>query len=249
MNKKAFTLIELLVVISIIALLMAMLMPALARARKQAKAVACQMNLKQWCMVFSMYTSDNGGFFPNEYHVKGGWLTVSRPYYKDEKLLLCPTATKPWGRGGWQPFAAWVDTEGTGLVGSYGLNDWVLSGWPGIGKEQYERLWRTMDVGGGPQIPMYLDCSIIAYVTPLYSNEPPEYEADVIYNEGPSSGEMKRFCVNRHQGFINGAFLDYSVRKVGLKELWELKWHRNWNQNNAPPPVWPLWMKGFKDYR
>ncbi len=63
-EKKGFTLIELLVVIAIIALLMAILMPALQQVRKQAKAVICQSNLKQWGTIFAMYTEDNNGFFP-----------------------------------------------------------------------------------------------------------------------------------------------------------------------------------------
>ena len=53
---KGFTLIELLVVIAIIALLMGILMPALARVKAQAKDVACKGRLKQWTLIFAMYT-------------------------------------------------------------------------------------------------------------------------------------------------------------------------------------------------
>jgi prepilin-type N-terminal cleavage/methylation domain-containing protein len=53
LKRKDFTLIELSVVIAIIALLMAILMPALGRVRKQAKATACQANLHQWSLVWS----------------------------------------------------------------------------------------------------------------------------------------------------------------------------------------------------
>ena len=63
-NPKAFTLIELLVVIAIIALLMAILVPVLRSARNQARAVVCQVNLKQWGSVFFLYTEDNQGQFP-----------------------------------------------------------------------------------------------------------------------------------------------------------------------------------------
>jgi prepilin-type N-terminal cleavage/methylation domain-containing protein len=58
-NANAFTLIELLVVISILALLLAVLLPSIQRVRRQAKAVTCQSNLRQWGVVFSMYTTSN----------------------------------------------------------------------------------------------------------------------------------------------------------------------------------------------
>ena len=51
--------------------------------------------------------------------------------------------------------------------------------------------------------------------------------------------------------------MDDSVRKLGLKELWKLKWHRNFDteghwtlagNGNVPPNDWPEWMQSFKDY-
>lgn len=64
-NKiRAFTLIELLVVVAIIALLMAVLMPALANAREQAKKVKCSANLRQMGIACTMYAQEHNGTLP-----------------------------------------------------------------------------------------------------------------------------------------------------------------------------------------
>ncbi len=64
-----------------------------------------------------------------------------------------------------------------------------------------------------------------------------------------------RFCIDRHDGAVNSLFLDWSVRKTGLKELWTLKWHQNcetrgpWTKTGGVQPEdWPAWMRRFRDY-
>ncbi|MFQ6035634.1 MAG: hypothetical protein ACE5NM_07270, partial [Sedimentisphaerales bacterium] len=68
-------------------------------------------------------------------------------------------------------------------------------------------------------------------------------------------GEMRTVCVDRHRLTQNCLFADWSARRVGLKELWTFKWHRNfdtsgpWTKDGGVlPDNWPIWMRNCKDY-
>ncbi len=80
-------------------------------------------------------------------------------------------------------------------------------------------------------------------------------DADVTPQHDGGISPLRRFCANRHDGYINAAFLDSSVRKVGLKQLWTLKWYRSSDTANRWTMAggireqdWPGWMRGLRDY-
>ena len=104
-HKQGFTLIELLVVIAIIAILAAILFPAFARARENARRASCQSNLKQIGLGIMQYTqdydermplqdNDSIGSFAKPTTGGSSWQRCIYPYTKSWQILSCPSATR-----------------------------------------------------------------------------------------------------------------------------------------------------------
>jgi prepilin-type processing-associated H-X9-DG protein len=227
--------------------------------RRRAKEAVCLSNLGQWGAAFHMFTEDNDGYFmqgwtsqpvagPPHTHY---WMEALRPYYGNVgDLRLCPEATKMGSEtgagqynsmggtdGAWgyfsgecgEPSPSWSFVVGCDY-GSYGINAWVhnieaYSAWPG----QKDIYWRVPNVAGADNVPLFgdhkwLDC------WPHHTDAPPDYDGQ----PWPECSQMGRVCMNRHNGFVNWVFLDGSARKVGLKCLWKLQWHRDFRTDQGP---------------
>ncbi len=278
-SRRGFTLIELLVVIAIIALLMAILMPALARVKKQAQSVVCQARLREWGLMFKLYTDDYDGYFNEGWGVGETtlWMNALRLSYKDNwDMLLCPTATRVMAStADWGTFKAAqrdVSLPGGGsylYTFSYGINSWTNYMHGDRGDRWEEWFWKntqnntsvvpgTRTTTGRPvstnNIPVFGDCTWHD-AWPRHIDQPVEHmDAFGIGNKG-TSGEMNHFSIDRHNGFINMLFMDWSIRNTGLKENWTLKWHRSFNTmgpftraGGVLPSDWPRWLRRFKDY-
>jgi len=263
--RKAFTLIELLVVIAIIAMLMAILMPALSRAREQARTVVCQNHLKQWSLCLAMYTGDHDGkFMPgiDEDWATGrySWIYTLKPYHESPDIRLCPKAKRTVTQGGTLPWTAWdvsetnpdsfsVLMDPSYKIGSYGINWWINDSDLVNGSHDPSNKWRRTGQKAPQTIPVILDCGFML-LRPEPFDPPPEQDGEFLWAFG---GGMRRSCTNRHSGGVNVLFMDWSLQKLGIKQLWTLKWHRTFNTANAWTTAggaiaddWPRWMRHFK---
>lgn len=274
-TRKGFNPIELLVMMAITAVLMGILIPALShvRVRTQARAVLCRSNLKQWGTVFNIYTSENDGEFmtldqngSTGTPFMGYWFDSLSYYHATEDIRMCPAVKKlinpdmdPNTRVTGDTFTGWGKVRGgsgnntEGVYGSYGINAWVYQPENDamIHGMDSRCFWGSMNVPGLDRIPLFMDCILWA-TEPEADHDPPIWSAGEEPDGGywPVHNSMGRVCINRHDGAINILFMDGHVDNVGLKKLWEKKWHRNYDTHNKwtlrggiSDDNWPLWLR------
>jgi prepilin-type processing-associated H-X9-DG protein len=225
-------------------------------------------NLRQWGDIFEGYVQRNDGHFFTGQGISGYWwpeeLDEADKNWKQMKIWLCPEADRPLidedgnSTGGVGVFAAWgiyqgADFGANGLAGSYGLNGYTIDipDWGTYeGGMPAKDGWRDFKaVGDADRVPLFVDAL-------RFDLWPQEFEGPAANEFSAwSANSMARCCINRHAGAVSCLFLDGSARKVGLKELWTLKWHRTFHTAGPWTTAggvwasdWWEWMRGFKDY-
>lgn len=199
-RENGFTLVELLVTIGIILILISILLPAVNTARRKAKSVQCQSNLKNLEQAFAAYCLSNNGRSmsyvvpPSTYKPIGQqlqygypsfWVGVLMPFGVNSSILACPeayepnpnggvgTATLGWGGPG-NPYANRIGTN----VGGYGFNGWLYEAAPSGQTVQLPKAplgstyWHLPVSADNTQIPVFAD-SVWVEGWPLSNDQPP----------------------------------------------------------------------------
>jgi prepilin-type N-terminal cleavage/methylation domain-containing protein/prepilin-type processing-associated H-X9-DG protein len=230
-RRAGFSLVELLVVIGIIAILLAILLPVLSRARHAGRNAQCLAALHNWGNAFRMYANEHRGRGPVMAPMPGVpdkqtppmWWEMLRPYHGGDadQGMLCPEATEAANAVPRNSFEAWGPDyffDGGGkvrgpFVGSYGFNGWLLDS------------GRDEDPSGreSTSVPVIAD-GANPHVWPRDTDPPARFEA----NASPILS-MRGVAVGRHNGGagLNVVFLDGHTAAVELPGLWRLLWSRS----------------------
>jgi len=252
--RRAFTLIELLVVISIIALLIALLLPVLGKAKAASRISRDLSNLKGMTFAMSAFAYENDGALMEIDDSPTGayWYNDLESFIdklgfaqnngdtSDASIGLCPETTVPndfnvgtsIGYRAGSATSAWIYYSESG---SYGINCWLQpkgniynSGlYASFPKSQFYDKLEECEVSS--DTPMFSDAAWVgAWARPI--NLP------MANLTTPSIGPIgiTRYITNRHGRVTNTSFVDGHVETLALQEMWNLNWYRGWVD---PAPV------------
>lgn len=186
-HSRAFTLIELLVVIAIIAVLAALLLPALGRAKARARGTQCLSNLRQVGLASQMYADDFNGRLPQSQHNRASWVGSLQPYLAGTNLHRCP------------------DDRNRTRIFSYAINDFLNPHPYGAEELDFSRLL---------SIPRPLQTLFMAEARTNLTGSDHFHFADAQDGGFGTNAFALQVDVERHQRLSNYLFVDGHVERL-----------------------------------
>jgi prepilin-type N-terminal cleavage/methylation domain-containing protein/prepilin-type processing-associated H-X9-DG protein len=209
-QRNGFTLVELLVVIGIIGLLIALLLPALTKARQQSLALQCMSNQRQVGYACLMYASESKGFLPAfQFPIKTSF--VSNPYWfqyipavylaEDPRTMECPvddfTIDQPGYAGEYRGYYARMNTGTPDVFFSFAQNGDM----PKKAASIYGRIYNQaydFETGNPTPLAMVRDSAEMAYSFETYYGAILYHDDPVSYFRFPHSGQMTVLYADGH---------------------------------------------------